>query len=135
MASCIAPLVLFWLFISVSSSLSRTLQKPKAFILPVSKDATTLQYATHINMGTPLAKKSFVVDLGGPNFWMDCDDGKYISSSFKRSQCGSAPCSVAKATCGGGCLPGTDQHATMKLVMSLFITNSRGVNLMLELFP
>ncbi|KAG8658726.1 hypothetical protein MANES_03G183601v8 [Manihot esculenta] len=62
-------------------------------------------------MGTPLAKKSFVVDLGGPNFWMDCDYGKYISSSFKRSQCGSAPCSVAKATCGGGCLPGHHRPA------------------------
>ncbi|WCJ23682.1 Eukaryotic aspartyl protease family protein [Euphorbia peplus] len=91
----------FLISISFSSS-----TKPDALILPVAKDAATLQYTAHMNMGTPLARKQFVVDLGGKHLWMDCDDGSYISSTFKKSLCGSAPCSVAKATCMGGCLPG-----------------------------
>lgn len=57
-------------------------------------------------MGTPLARKDFVVDIGGRHLWMDCDDGSYHSSTYKQSFCGSASCSVAKATCGGACLPG-----------------------------
>ncbi|KAJ9154367.1 hypothetical protein P3X46_027711 [Hevea brasiliensis] len=106
MASSLVQLLLFSCFISISFSVAQTSSKPKALVLPVSKDATTLQYVTQLNMGTPLAHKDFVVNLGGRHLWMDCDDGSYVSSTYKQSLCGSAPCSVAKATCSGACLPG-----------------------------
>ncbi|XP_012069536.1 probable aspartic proteinase GIP2 [Jatropha curcas] len=99
-------LMLFLFLISISFSLAQTASKPKALVLPVSKDATTLQYLTKFKMGTPPTKRSFVVDLGGRHLWMDCDDGSYLSSTLKHSFCGSAPCSVAKAQCFGQCQPG-----------------------------
>ncbi|XP_050226672.1 probable aspartic proteinase GIP2 [Mercurialis annua] len=99
-------IIIHLLFFFVSLSTAQTSSKPKALILPVAKDDATLQYVTHLNMGTPLATKKFVVDLGGNHLWMDCDDGSYVSSTFKQSLCGSAPCSVAKATCNNACLPG-----------------------------
>ncbi|XP_065863416.1 probable aspartic proteinase GIP2 [Euphorbia lathyris] len=102
-SSTVIHFLIFSLFISLAFSSST---KPKALILPVYKDAATLQYVTQLNIGTPLSPKRFVVDLGGKHLWMDCDDGSYTSSSFRKSFCGSAPCSVAKATCNGGCLPG-----------------------------
>ncbi|KAF2309493.1 hypothetical protein GH714_003246 [Hevea brasiliensis] len=75
-------------------------------------------------MGTPLAKKNFAVDLGGQHFWMDCDDGQYVSSSFKQSLCGSAPCSVAKATCDGACFPGYNRPGCNKEKCHVNIDNT-----------
>lgn len=69
---------------------------PKALVLPVTKDAKTLQYVTTINQRTPLVPVKLVVDLGSRFTWVACDD-VYISSSYRTTQCGSAQCKLAKS--------------------------------------
>ncbi|KAJ4837638.1 hypothetical protein Tsubulata_043092, partial [Turnera subulata] len=91
-------LICFLLCFTTLSQAQPTSPKPKALILPVSKDASTLQYTTHLGMGTPPVQKKVVVDLAGKHLWIDCDSG-YESSTYKPGYCGSAACSVSKAYC------------------------------------
>ncbi|CAN1768270.1 Probable aspartic proteinase GIP2 [Linum perenne] len=83
--------------------------RPKALVLPVSKDPSTLQYIAQINQRTPLVPVKLTVDLGGQYLWVDCEQG-YVSSSYKPARCRSAQCSLANSkscnnnTCG--LLPG-----------------------------
>ncbi|KAI9194713.1 hypothetical protein LWI28_008511 [Acer negundo] len=89
-----------FLFIS-SATIAQTSFRPKALLLPVSKDAATLQYVTHINQRTPLVPVKLTVHLGGETLWVDCEKG-FVSSSFKPARCGSAQCSLATAdACSG----------------------------------
>ncbi|KAI3913552.1 hypothetical protein MKX01_022133 [Papaver californicum] len=92
-----------FLFLSLSSlSTSQpTSFKPKALVLPITKDASTLQYLTHINQRTPLVPINVVVDLGAGFLWVDCDQG-YVSSTYKPARCGSAQCLLAgkSPSCG-----------------------------------
>lgn len=90
----------FLLFISVSSA--GTSFRPKALVIPVTKDASTLQYLTTINQRTPLVPVKLVVDLGGQFLWVDCDRN-YVSSSYRPAQCRSAQCSLARASGCGEC--------------------------------
>lgn len=76
---------------------------PKALVLPVTKDAKSLQYVTNINQRTPLVPVKLVVDLGGRFTWVACDD-VYISSSYRTTQCGSAQCKLAKSDRCDDCL-------------------------------
>ncbi|KAL4385821.1 hypothetical protein GQ457_15G022720 [Hibiscus cannabinus] len=87
--------------------------RPRALVLPVSKDAATLQYVTTFNQRTPLVPINVVVDLGGRYLWVDCDRG-YVSSTLRRPRCGSAECSLAGANgCGGNvCSIGPDNTVT-----------------------
>ncbi|KAK3189968.1 hypothetical protein Dsin_029529 [Dipteronia sinensis] len=78
----------------------KSASKPKALLLPVSKDPSTLLYITHHYIGTPSVPKTLVVDLGGRYTWIDCTNG-YNSSTYKPGICGSAPCSLAKSS--GAC--------------------------------
>ncbi|KFK42681.1 hypothetical protein AALP_AA1G026100 [Arabis alpina] len=83
------------LFLSIfSTSLAQTSFRPKALILPITKDQSTLQYTTIINQRTPLIAASVVFDLGGQNLWVNCDQN-YISSTYKSPRCRSAVCSRA----------------------------------------
>ncbi|KAI9193849.1 hypothetical protein LWI28_000651 [Acer negundo] len=89
------------LFHNSSSSVSsirsaQTSFRPKDLILPVSKDAATLQYVTHINQRTPLVPVKLTLHLGGETLWVDCEKG-FVSSSFKPARCSSAQCSLATA--------------------------------------
>ncbi|CAK7333029.1 unnamed protein product [Dovyalis caffra] len=86
--------ILFALFIV--PSLSKTSFRPKALILPVSKDASTLQYVTLINQRTPLVPVKLTLDLGGQYQWVDCEEG-YVSSSYKPVRCRSAQCALARS--------------------------------------
>ncbi|XP_042517161.1 probable aspartic proteinase GIP2 [Macadamia integrifolia] len=70
--------------------------RPKALVLPISKDASTLQYVTTINQRTPLVSVKVVVDLGGQSLWVDCDHS-YHSSSYSPARCHSSQCSLAKS--------------------------------------
>ncbi|KAK3189966.1 hypothetical protein Dsin_029527 [Dipteronia sinensis] len=89
-----------FLFIS-SATIAQTSFRPKALLLPVSKDAATLQYVTHINQRTPLVPVKLTVHLGGETLWVDCEKG-FVSASFKPARCGSAQCSLATAdACSG----------------------------------
>ncbi|XP_010255900.1 PREDICTED: basic 7S globulin 2-like [Nelumbo nucifera] len=86
----------------VSVSQAQQSFRPKALVLPVTKDASTLQYLTQLNQRTPLVAINLVVDVGGQFLWVDCDQG-YVSSSYLPARCGSAQCSLAKSTSCGDC--------------------------------
>ncbi|RZC63961.1 hypothetical protein C5167_025735 [Papaver somniferum] len=92
---------LVFLSLSSLSSSQPTSFRPKALVLPITKDASTLQYLTQIKQRTPLVSIDVVVDLGGQFLWVDCEQG-YISSTYKPARCGSAQCSLASKspTCG-----------------------------------
>ncbi|CAI0466345.1 unnamed protein product [Linum tenue] len=97
--------ILFCCLIAVSEAEAQPSFRPKALILPVTKDPSTLQYLTQINQRTPLVPVKLALDLGGQYLWVDCEQG-YVSSSYKPAPCGSAQCSLANSkscnnnTCG-----------------------------------
>jgi len=88
----------FLLFL-IAPSFAQQSFRPKALVVPVSKDAATLQYVTRINQRTPLVPLSLVLDLGGQFLWVDCEQN-YVSSTYRPARCNSAQCSLARA---GGC--------------------------------
>lgn len=71
-----------------------------SLLLPVTKDAATLQYVTQIHHGTPLVPIKLVLDLGGPFLWLDCSSG-HVSSSNTPILCGSIQCLTAKTSDSG----------------------------------
>ncbi|XP_021898091.1 basic 7S globulin-like [Carica papaya] len=75
--------------------------RPKALLLPVSKDASTLQYTAIVNQRTPLVPLKVVIDLGGQHLWVDCERN-FASSTFRPIRCGSAQCSLAASTACSG---------------------------------
>ncbi|KAK9933442.1 hypothetical protein M0R45_020640 [Rubus argutus] len=77
-------LVLVIFQIIITPSLAKTSFRPKALVLPVAKDASTLQYVTTIKQGTPLVPVKLTVDLGGQYLWVDCGQG-FVSSTYKLS--------------------------------------------------
>ncbi|GFZ08825.1 eukaryotic aspartyl protease family protein [Actinidia rufa] len=86
----------------LSSAVAQPSFRPKALVLPVTKDSSTLQYLTHLNQRTPLVPVSLTLDLGGQFLWVDCDQG-YVSSSYRPARCRSAQCSLAGADSCGQC--------------------------------
>ncbi|KAJ4722380.1 basic 7S globulin-like [Melia azedarach] len=84
------------LFFLISHSIAQTSFRPKALVLPVSKDASTLQYLTQINQRTPLVPVKLTLDIGGQFLWVDCEQG-YVSSSYKPVPCRSAPCALSRS--------------------------------------
>ncbi|KAF9618370.1 hypothetical protein IFM89_001005 [Coptis chinensis] len=96
------PLIFTILLLFISFCHSKHTFRPHALVLPVSKDASTHQYLTHIKQRTPLVSIKLVMDLGGLFLWVDCDQG-YVSSSYFPAHCRSAPCSLAKANGCGEC--------------------------------
>ncbi|XP_044502090.1 probable aspartic proteinase GIP2 [Mangifera indica] len=106
-------LIICSLLIFSSSAIAQSSFRPKALVLPVSKDTATLQYVTHINQRTPLVPVKLLVDLGGNFLWVDCEKD-FVSSSYKPARCGSAQCSLAGThACGGNiCGLGPDNPVT-----------------------
>nr|VDD59576.1 unnamed protein product [Brassica oleracea] len=99
-----SPTIIFsvlFLFIFSLSSAQPSI-RPKALLLPVTKDKSTNQYTTVINQRTPLVAASVVFDLGGRNLWVDCDKD-YVSSTYRSPRCNSAVCSRAGSTSCGEC--------------------------------
>ncbi|KAL4376981.1 hypothetical protein GQ457_02G003180 [Hibiscus cannabinus] len=91
------------LFLYISSpSLAQQSFRPKALVIPVAKDASTLQYLTAIDQRTPLVPIDLVVDLGGRFMWVDCERD-YVSSTYRPARCRSAQCSLAGADGCGDC--------------------------------
>jgi hypothetical protein len=101
----------FLLFCSLLFLISPTIAsattsfRPKALVLPVSKDASTRQYLAQLNQRTPFVPVKLTVDLGGQFLWVDCEKG-YASSTYKPARCRSAQCSLAKASSCGECYSG-----------------------------
>ncbi|KAK7344050.1 hypothetical protein VNO77_13278 [Canavalia gladiata] len=103
----IAPVRVFTFFsflsLFITSSIAQTSFRPKALVLPVTKDvsASTPQYVTQIKQRTPLVPVKLTVDVGGGYLWVNCEHG-YVSSTSKPARCGSAQCSLFGLTgCSG----------------------------------
>ncbi|XP_040995769.1 probable aspartic proteinase GIP2 [Juglans microcarpa x Juglans regia] len=97
------PCLLFCsLLLFIFPSIAQTSFRPKALVLPVSKDPSSLQYLAQLNQRTPLVPVKLTLDLGGQFLWVDCDQG-YVSSTYKPDRCRSAQCSLAKASSCGEC--------------------------------
>ncbi|KAF9619896.1 hypothetical protein IFM89_009678 [Coptis chinensis] len=97
MASSLQFILLSSIFLfSNSFSTAQPSFRPQALVLPVSKDASTLQYVTRIGQRTPLVSINVVVDLGGQYLWVDCDRN-YVSLSYTPARCNSAQCSLASS--------------------------------------
>lgn len=89
----------------ISRSEAKTSFKPKALVVPVTKDSSTLQYLTQIQQRTPLVPVKLTLDLGGGFLWVNCEQG-FVSSSYKPARCGSAQCKIAGSeSCVESCLP------------------------------
>ncbi|KAJ9187654.1 hypothetical protein P3X46_003083 [Hevea brasiliensis] len=97
--------LLFFFFLFFSPSFAQQSFRPKALVVPVSKDASTRQYVTQIEQRTPLVPINLVVHLGGKFLWVDCDQG-YVSSTYRPARCGSALCSLGGANGCGDCFSG-----------------------------
>ncbi|KAG4997745.1 Basic 7S globulin [Glycine soja] len=95
MASSVKLLFLCFLSLFISFSIAQPSFRPKALVLPVTKDvsASVPQYVTQIKQRTPLVPVKLTVDLGGGYFWVNCEKG-YVSSTSKPARCGSAQCSL-----------------------------------------
>ncbi|KAF2287877.1 hypothetical protein GH714_003068 [Hevea brasiliensis] len=94
--SCNLLLFFSLLFIIINPSIVQSSFRPKALLLPVSKDPSSQQYLAQINQRTPLVPVKLTVDLGGQYLWVDCERG-YVSSSYKPVPCKSVQCSLAKS--------------------------------------
>ncbi|KAK0608560.1 hypothetical protein LWI29_032540 [Acer saccharum] len=92
----IRSLLLIFVTIIISSATAHTSFRPKALVLPVSKDSSTLQYTTQFKQRTPLVPVKLTLDLGGQFLWVDCDKG-YISSTYRPVPCRSAVCNQARS--------------------------------------
>ncbi|XP_044500571.1 probable aspartic proteinase GIP2 [Mangifera indica] len=90
------------LSISISPSIALTSSRPKALVLPVSKDSSTQQYLAQLNQRTPFVPVKLTLHLGGQFIWVDCEQG-YVSSSYKPARCRSAQCSIAGSKSCGEC--------------------------------
>ncbi|PRQ26137.1 putative nepenthesin [Rosa chinensis] len=104
MASSVQFCALFstLLLIFTSATFAQQSFRPKALVVPVTKDASTLQYTTRIAQRTPLVPISLVLDLGGQFLWVDCEQN-YVSSTYRPARCRSAQCSLAGASGCGDC--------------------------------
>ncbi|XP_048335294.2 probable aspartic proteinase GIP2 isoform X2 [Ziziphus jujuba] len=92
--------------IIIFPSIAKTSFRPKALLLPLYKDPSTLQYLTKIKQRTPLVPIKLTVDLGAEFLWVDCEQG-YVSSTFKSPLCSSAPCSLLYPKICGRCVSPT----------------------------
>ncbi|KAG9457975.1 hypothetical protein H6P81_002483 [Aristolochia fimbriata] len=77
--------------------------RPRALVLPVTKDANSGQYVTTLKQRTPLVPVKLTVDVGGRFMWVDCDTN-YVSSTYRTPLCSSAQCSLANRYACGGCI-------------------------------
>lgn len=94
--ACTLQFSLFLSLVSlVSCSVSHNPILPKAAVLPVRKDPSTLQYVANVFMGETLAPVKLVLDLNGAFVWVDCGSGSAFSSLQPIKSC-SLKCSMAK---------------------------------------
>ncbi|XP_055815160.1 probable aspartic proteinase GIP2 [Solanum dulcamara] len=116
------------LLLLFSLSLAKTPTRPRAFLLPVTKDASTNQFVTTINQRTPLVPVKLTIDLGQRFLWVDCEKG-YISKSYKPVPCGSIPCKrsfsgACVESCVGSPSPGCNNNTCGQTIYNPFIHTS-----------
>ncbi|KAK9086682.1 hypothetical protein Syun_029076 [Stephania yunnanensis] len=84
------------LIITTTSQAQPPSTRPKALVLQVTKDPSTLQYTTTLLQRTPLVPVKLTVDLGADFLWVNCEQN-YSSSTSRSPRCGSAPCNLARS--------------------------------------
>lgn len=85
------------LFPMIISIAAETTLKPKAIVLSITKDPSTLQYLTQIHQRKPLVPVKLTVDLGGRFLWVDCRSGY---DTYKTIRCRTPECSLVQTnTC------------------------------------
>lgn len=92
------PLSMLLLFLLFNTFLCSA----EVLYLPVTKDASTLQYITQVSQRTPLIPIKLLVHLGGRSLWVDCDKG-FKSSTYKPGVCNSTQCTYSKPNYCGDC--------------------------------
>ncbi|KAL2922051.1 Basic 7S globulin [Bienertia sinuspersici] len=129
-------LILFLLFFHlISHCFGAPSFRPKALVLPVSKDPTTLQYATRLTQRTPPVSVPLILHLGGQFLWVDCDKA-YVSSTYRPARCNSAQCSLANSnsnsnsnscgTCNSPPSPGCNNNTCGLIPENPFINTATG---------
>ncbi|KAF5732754.1 basic 7S globulin-like [Tripterygium wilfordii] len=73
-----------------------------AFLSPVRKDHTTLQYTLPILLKTPLQPTQLVLDLGGSFSWINCYNN-YTSSTYHHIFCDTPLCTYTQSFACGNC--------------------------------
>ncbi|XP_074292193.1 putative aspartic proteinase GIP2 [Silene latifolia] len=88
-------LLLLHLFTAFATT---TAPKPKALVIPLTRDDTTLQRIIKLNHRTPPKITPLTVDLSGEFLWLDC--GPITpSTTNRRIHCDSARCALANSNC------------------------------------
>ncbi|KAM3358061.1 hypothetical protein BC332_08148 [Capsicum chinense] len=118
------------LFLLFSLSSAKTPPRPRAFLLSVTKDASTKQYLTALPQRTPRVPVKLTIDLGQRFLWVDCEKG-YVSSTYKPVPCGSVTCKRSlSAACVESCIdppsPGCNNNTCSHIPYNPFIRTSTG---------
>ncbi|CAO2821886.1 unnamed protein product [Amaranthus hypochondriacus] len=112
------------LFILTSASTSF---RPKALVIRVSKDPSTLQYTTTLTQRAPPLTVPLTIHLGAQFLWVDCDKN-YVSSTYRPARCNSAQCSLANSkgcgTCNAPARPGCNNNTCGLFPENPFISTS-----------
>ncbi|RZC52620.1 hypothetical protein C5167_021044 [Papaver somniferum] len=96
----ITTILVILIFVSFSNAQPTSSSRPQGVVLPVTKDASTLQYVTYMKQRTPLVSESLVINLSGEFQWVDCENG-YVSSSNRTLSCSGKECPwISGASCG-----------------------------------
>ncbi|KAL8121708.1 putative aspartic proteinase GIP2 [Apium graveolens] len=101
MPSSILFILLIILF-AIGTTSAATKFKPRAFLFPVRKDTTVLQYYTSLQVSTRDQDVPVVLDLGGLHTWFHCDS--YKLPAYKPISCDTAKCKNVKSNGCVGCL-------------------------------
>ncbi|GFZ14094.1 eukaryotic aspartyl protease family protein [Actinidia rufa] len=100
------------LLLLLAATSPATAKNPSALVLPVTKDASTLQYVTQVAQRTPLVPIKLTVDIGSRFMWVDCEQG-YNSTSDRKVRCSSPICQFQLHGCGGNiCSLGPDNRVS-----------------------
>ncbi|XP_057547736.1 probable aspartic proteinase GIP2 [Amaranthus tricolor] len=110
--------------------------RPKALVLQVSKDPSTLQYTTTLTQRTPPISVPLTIHLGAQFLWVDCDKN-YVSSTYRPARCNSAQCSLANShscsTCNAPARPGCNNNTCGLFPENPFISTSTSGELAMDL--
>ncbi|PSR92692.1 Aspartic peptidase protein [Actinidia chinensis var. chinensis] len=102
-------ILLFSLLLLLAATSPTTAKNPRALVLPVTKDASTLQYVTKIAQRTPLVPVKLTVDIGSRFMWVNCEQG-YNSTSDRKVRCSSPICPPLRGCGGNICGLGPDNR-------------------------
>ncbi|KAI3834762.1 hypothetical protein MKW92_029558 [Papaver armeniacum] len=96
----ITALLVVLISVPFSNAQPTSSSRPQGVVLPVTKDASTLQYLTYMKQRTPLVSDSLVINLNREFQWVDCEND-YVSSSNRTLSCSGKECSwIYGASCG-----------------------------------